>query len=206
MGPMTSSRMARTARKAEREPHPTSSAGRADDAGADLAGAVGVGADARAIGGSQDARSAGEDGFTLLEIVCILAILAILSAILLPAFPRGTSRARLESYAVEAAGLLKADRNAALRRRVQVATQIDPVGRTIRSGATGRVVRVPDDVGFDAVLATRCNQRAAGPTIRFFASGMSCGGVIALTRLGTGYEIRVNWLTGGVEVAPLNRL
>jgi general secretion pathway protein H len=67
-------------------------------------------------------------------------------------------------------------------------------------------VRFPDDIGFDAVLAARCNQRVAGPTIRFFASGMSCGGVIALTRLGTGYEIRVNWLTGGVEVAPLNRL
>jgi general secretion pathway protein H len=171
-------------RKVVRERQPISSAGRADVAAGDT----------------------GQAGFTLLEIVCILAILGILVAILLPAFPRGTSRSRLESYAVEAAGLLKADRNAALRRRVQVATQIDPTQRTIRSGATGRSVRVPDDVGFDAILATRCNQRAAGPTIRFFASGMSCGGVIQLTRLGTGYEIRVNWLTGGVEVAPLNRL
>jgi general secretion pathway protein H len=148
----------------------------------------------------------GEDGFTLLEIVCIVAVLAILAAILLPAFPRGTSRARLESYAIEAAALLKADRNAALRRRTQITTQIDAVGRTIKSGATGRTVRLPADVGFDAVLAARCNQRPAGPTIRFFASGMSCGGVIALSRLGTGYEIRVNWLTGGIEVAPLNRL
>jgi len=137
--------------------------------------------------------------------VCIVALLAILAAILLPAFPRGTSRARLESYAVEAAALLKADRNAALRRRVQVATEINAPARTIRSGATGRTLRVPDDVGFDAVLAARCNQRAAGTTIRFFPSGMSCGGVIALTRLGTGYEIRVNWLTGGIELAPLSR-
>ena len=151
-------------------------------------------------------RAAGEDGFTLLEIVCIVALLAIMAAILLPAFPRGTSRARLESYAVEAAALLKADRNAALRRRAQVVTEINAPARTIRSGATGRTLRVPDDVGFDAVLAARCNQRAAGSTIRFFASGMSCGGVIALTRLGTGYEIRVNWLTGGVELAPLSRL
>ena len=42
--------------------------------------------------------------------------------------------------------------------------------------------------------------------IVFFASGMSCGGVIALTRLGAGYQIRVNWLTGGVEIVPLNVL
>jgi len=151
-------------------------------------------------------RAGGEDGFTLLEIVCAVAILAILAAILLPAFPHGTSRARLESYAVDTAALLKADRNAAIRRRMQVATEINAVTRTIRSGATGRVVVVPDDVGFNAVLANRCNQRAAGPTIRFFASGMSCGGAIALTRLGNGYEIRVNWLTGGVEVAPISPL
>jgi len=134
-----------------------------------------------------------------------VAIVAMLAAILLPAFPRGTSRARLESYAVEMAALLKADRNAALRRRTLVTTEVDASARAVRSGATGRVVQVPDDVAFDAVLATRCNQRLAGPTIRFFPSGMSCGGVIALTRLGTGYEVRVNWLTGGVEVAPHNR-
>ena len=132
----------------------------------------------------------------------MLAIVAILAAIVIPALPRGTSRARLESYASETAAMLKADRNAAMRNRVQIATEVDAPSRLVRSGATGRVIRVPDDVAFDAMLAARCNQRPAGETIQFFASGMSCGGAIALTRLGVGYEIRVNWLTGGVEVIP----
>jgi general secretion pathway protein H len=35
---------------------------------------------------------------------------------------------------------------------------------------------------------------------------MSCGGVVKLTRLGAGYEVRVNWLTGGVEVVAINRI
>ena len=135
-----------------------------------------------------------------------MAILAILAAIIVPALPRGTSRARMESYAIEMAALLKADRNAAMRRRIQVATQVDAMSRLVRSGATGRTVRVPEDVAFDALLAARCNQRPAGSTIRFFATGMSCGGAIALTRLGVGYEIRVNWLTGGIEVVPVNTL
>jgi general secretion pathway protein H len=139
-------------------------------------------------------------------MVCVIAIVAILAAIVIPALPRGTSRARLESYAVETAAMLKADRNAAIRNRTQIVTQVDAPQRIIRSGATGRVIRVPDDVVFDALLAARCNQRLAGETIQFFASGMSCGGTIALTRLGVGYEIRVNWLTGGIEVVPSERL
>ena len=36
----------------------------------------------------------------------------------------------------------------------------------------------------------------------FFANGTSCGGTIALTRFDTGYEIRVNWLTGRIEIVP----
>ncbi len=168
-------------RKAAPAPLPTSRAGRADAASC-------------------------EAGFTLIEVVCALAIIAILAAIVVPALPRGTSRVRLESYAVETAAMLRADRNAAIRGRAQVATLVDPMARSIRSGATGRVIRLPDDVTFDAALAARCNQRVDGTTIRFFASGMSCGGVIALTRSGSGYEVRVNWLTGGIEIVPRDQI
>jgi general secretion pathway protein H len=145
-----------------------------------------------------------EDGFTLLEVVCVIAMLALLAAVVMPILPHGTSRARLESYAIATAALLKADHEAALRRQTQVATDVNAMSRLIRSGATGRIVRVPDDVAFDALLPARCGQYRAGFTVHFFSSGMSCGGVITLSRLGSGYEVRVNWLTGGVEIVPIN--
>lgn len=144
----------------------------------------------------------GEQGFALIEILCVLAIIGLLAAIILPAIPRATTRARLESYAVQTAALLKADRNAALRRQTQVTTQIDAASRSIRSGATGRIIRLPDDVSLNAMLASRCADRDAGRSIDFFPSGMSCGGVLALARPGMGYEVRVNWLTGGVDIVP----
>jgi general secretion pathway protein H len=141
-----------------------------------------------------------ERGFTLLEMVCVLGVIAMLAAVLLPLIPRQTSRSRLQAYALQAATLLKADRNAAIRRQAEVATLVDAGARSIRSGATAEIISIPDDVQFDALLPQTCRQQAAFSTISFFANGMSCGGTIALTRLDTGYEVRVNWLTGRIEI------
>ena len=147
-------------------------------------------------------RTGPEAGFTLLEMVCALAIVGLMAAVLLPAIPRQTSRTRLEAYAIETAALLKADRNAAIRRRLDVTTQVDAPSRSLRSGASGQTVRVPEDVRFETLLPRNCDNRPVVASISFFASGMSCGGVIVLARLDAGYEIRVNWLTGRIEVVP----
>ena len=151
---------------------------------------------------SASAKRTHDRGFALIEIICVLAVIGLVAALILPAIPRATSRARLEGYAVETAAILKADRNAAQQRGAPVATQVSAEVRTIRSGATGRMVRLPQDVVVDALLANTCAGRQAGNTIDFFPSGLSCGGVVALVRPGMRFEIRVNWLTGGVEIVP----
>jgi general secretion pathway protein H len=147
-----------------------------------------------------------ESGFTLLEIVCVLAIVALMAAILLPRIAGGTTQPRLEAYAVEVATLLKADRTAARQRGGSVGALVDTRGRTITSGSSGRVVRIADDVVFAALLPERCNGRPALSSISFFATGMSCGGALRLTRFGNGFEVRVNWLTGGIDIVAQDAL
>jgi len=145
-------------------------------------------------------NEAGQRGFTLLEMVCVLAIIAMLSAVLLPMIPRQTSRARLQAYALETAALLKSDRAASIRRRVEVATLINTATRTVRSGVGAAVLRVPDDVDFEVLLPRSCNQRPSFSTINFFPDGLSCGGAITLARADLRLEIRVNWLTGRTDI------
>jgi len=141
-----------------------------------------------------------EPGFTLIEAVCVLAIIALLAALILPGLPHATSQARLAGYALDVAALLKGDRNAAIREHAMVSTLLDAERHIVRSGARSVAVQIPQDVSFNALLAQQCADRIVGSTIDFFPSGASCGGVIAISRQGVGYQIRVNWLTGGVEV------
>jgi general secretion pathway protein H len=163
----------------------------------------------RAARGPQVTSRAGRaeaeaDGFTLLEAVCILAVIGMLAAIVLPALPGATPQPRIEGYAMQTAVLLNADHDAAQRQHREIATLIDARSRLIRSGATGEVLQFPTDVTVDALLARRCNDREAGDAIHYLPSGMSCGGVVALTRGGVGFQVRVNWLTGGAEIVPVN--
>jgi general secretion pathway protein H len=142
----------------------------------------------------------GDAGFTLIEMICALAIVALLVAVALPALPRATSRPRLEAYAIETAAVLIGDRNAAMRLGAPVVTRLDGRARTIHSGAGNAIVTLPSDVVFDAVVAGACDGRPATDSIEFFANGMSCGGAIFIARGDARFEIRVNWLTGVVEV------
>jgi general secretion pathway protein H len=146
-----------------------------------------------------------DSGFTLIEVVCVLAIVGLMAMVALPALPTGTTQSRLAGYAVEVATLLKADRNAAIHRRAVVSTSLSAAAHIVKSGAGESIVRLPPDVALDAILAERCGGRVEGSTINFFPSGMSCGGAIAIARGGIGFEIRVNWLTGGVEIVPINK-
>ena len=141
-----------------------------------------------------------DDGFTLIEMVCVLAIMALLAALVFPYFSPGSTPAEVDAYAVRIASLLKADRYAAIRSCAPVATLLSARARTVKSGAGAGLVQLPPGIAFDAVLAKRCAGVNASRGIAFFPSGMSCGGVIALARPGLNIEIRVNWLTGGVEI------
>ena len=145
-----------------------------------------------------------EAGFTLLEVVCVLAIIGLLVALVLPAIPRGTSQARLAGYAVEIAALLKSDRNAAIRSHAQVATALDPGRRIVVSGATASVVEIPADVTFERCLRSAVRQTCRRDD-RFLSERRIVRGRYRYLPARRRISDRVNWLTGGVEVVPTGK-
>ncbi len=140
-------------------------------------------------------------GFTLLEVALAMAVLGLVAALALPRITQAPGPTRLRAASQEIAGLLRHDRNAAIRGRVPVTTSLDLAGRTLRSGAGGGTVAIPPGVAVDFTRAASQTD-AGGGGIRFSADGRASGGVITLRRTdGLAYDVAVNWLTGGVTVA-----
>ena len=146
-------------------------------------------------------RSGDSGGFTLLEVVAVMAIIGLLLTVALPGLPRAVSRPQLEGIATRVAALLDGDRRAAMLRHQEVASIVDARRRLVRSGAGGPTVVLPGGVGITAALARTCLGASAADRIVFLPSGMSCGGAIALARSGEVIDVKVNWLTGTSTIA-----
>ena len=71
--------------------------------------------------------------------------------------------------------------------------------RRILIGDGGSAVALPSDVTVD-LLGTTVPSRDRATIVRFHPDGASSGAVLVLSREKAGYEIRVNWYTGGVSV------
>jgi general secretion pathway protein H len=141
-----------------------------------------------------------QDGVILLDLVLAVAVFAFVILVALPSMPQGTTPARHAAYALEVAAVLKSDRTAAARTGREVATRIDVTQRTISGAANGQVVMLPDDLNLDVIASDVCVATPGHFAIAFSADGRSCGAVIRITKDTRAWRIRINWLTGFVDV------
>jgi general secretion pathway protein H len=144
----------------------------------------------------------GERGIVLLDLVIAMALLSLLILMVLPSLPHGTTPSRLGAYTADVAALLKTDRSAAARAGREVATRVDLAGKRVASGATGRTVSLPDDVTLDLIASDACRLPEGQFAVVFAPDGRSCGAVVSLSTRALVWRIRINWLTGFVDVVP----
>jgi general secretion pathway protein H len=137
--------------------------------------------------------------------VIAVALLSLLVLLVLPTLPHHTTAARLGAYASEVAAVLKTDRTAAARLGREISTKVDVAGRQIVSGSSSRMVSLPQDVTLDLVASDACRTASNEFAVVFAGDGRSCGAVINLASGRLNWRIRINWLTGFVDVVPPDR-
>ena len=151
---------------------------------------------------SKAGRRAGARGIVLLDLVIAMALLSFLILLVLPSLPHGTTPSRLGAYAAEVAAVLKNDRTAAARSGREVATQVDLANKRIASGSSRRAVSLPADVTLDLVASDACRLPEGQFAVVFAPDGRSCGAVLSVATQALVWRIRINWLTGFVDVVP----
>jgi general secretion pathway protein H len=136
----------------------------------------------------------------LLDMVLAMAVLALIAFIAWPMIPRGTSAARHAGYALEVAAVLKNDRTAAARNAREVATRLDIAQRLITSGSGGRTIKLPRDLVLDVLTSDICASGQGRFAIAFAPDGRACGSVLRIAKGDRDWKVRVNWLTGQIDV------
>lgn len=142
-----------------------------------------------------------DSGVTLVELLVVLAIIALAYAVAMPSL-RGTARSvELRAVAQDLASHLNAARAQAMRRGEPVTVVIDTTERRYGSAAAGRSVQLPADV---ALTVTTARELIAGGEARmgFYPDGSSSGGRIVLRRGLEAHAIGVEWLTGLALIEP----
>jgi general secretion pathway protein H len=148
---------------------------------------------------------AADRGVVLLDLVIAMALLSLLMLMVLPYIAPGTSPSRLGAYAADVAALLKTDRSAASRSGREIATRVDLPGKSIASGSSRRMVSLPNDVTLDLIASDACRLPEGQFAVIFAADGRSCGAVVSLATRALVWRIRINWLTGFIDVVPPQR-
>lgn len=134
-------------------------------------------------------------GFTLLEMLVVLTILALVAAVAVPRFAAPPDGLRLEATSRTIVGALRLTRAASVARGTETVFVVDVEQRTFQSPATP-LQRFPSDIAAKLKIADpeRLSPSAGG--FRFFPDGSSTGGDLVLSLRGKERKICVNWLTG----------
>lgn len=140
------------------------------------------------------------NGFTLLELLVVLALLAMTYALIPPMFSLGGSTAELKAGARQVAAGLRKARSQAIVSRSETTLTLNVESRNFVLSGDDKPRILPHQAEINVYTAQGEVVDANNAAIRFYPDGSSTGGRVTLAMGERKYLIDVDWLTGQTEI------
>ena len=152
--------------------------------------------------GRHDASLKRARGVSLLEMLLVLALIAIASTLAAMALTGGLDGMRMRSSAKEIAAQMPYTRALAISTGKPQRFAIDPAGHRWQA-PNRKPGRIAESLGVRFTGAREAQARAGEGGILFFPDGASPGGRVQLQAKRAAWRIDVGWLTGQVKLSQV---
>ncbi len=146
--------------------------------------------------------AAGPAGFTLLEILVVLAIVGFALVLVVGYRPPWSRGFAVDTIAAELSSELRLVRSQAITENRAVALELDVKGHRYRVGSAA-LRSLPASLSIQMLTIAGQREGADVGSIRFNPDGSSTGGRIVLAEGPRRVAIGVDWLTGRVSVSDV---
>jgi general secretion pathway protein H len=139
-------------------------------------------------------------GFTLLEVLVVLALLAMIYALVPPMINIGGSTAELKAGARQVAAGLRKVRSEAITRRDEATLTLNVEARNFVLSGEVKPRSLPQQAEISVFTSQGEVVDASTAAIRFYPDGSSTGGRVTLAMGERKFYVDIDWLTGQVEI------
>ena len=140
------------------------------------------------------------NGFTLLEILLVLAISSVLLVFVAPDLYRSVKGMTLPRATQELATALRHSQSQAVNASVSTSLSLNVKQRSYQLSDSHKIYRLPEELDLTLLTGSGFVRSSSTGAIVFYPDGSSSGGRISLQHGEREQQININWLTGEVDI------
>ena len=141
-----------------------------------------------------------QSGVTLLELLIVIALMAVVAGIVIPMFGGPVPTSELRASARQLAAGLRLARSEAVSERRETFLLLDVAGKRFKVDRDAQVHALPPRIELKLFTAQNDLVSDTVGSIRFFPDGGSNGGRITVAAGTRKFDVDVDWLTGRVAI------